>query len=143
MNLLQAMVAPLAGGRRFFRSVQWSGSHRKSLAMIAQDAADIAAIDCVTFEHLRTLEPALVAAVRVIGWSDASPGLPLVTSAGTDDRTVTALRAAFADTLADRAVVPTLDALLIDGFDVLSIDAYESVLELERRAVALGYPELA
>jgi hypothetical protein len=101
--------------------------------MIARDEADIAAIDCVTFEQLRTLEPALVAAVRVIGLSDASPGLPLVTAAGTEDRTLAALRAALADIVADTTVAPALDALLIDGFDVLSLDAYQNVIELERR----------
>jgi ABC-type phosphate/phosphonate transport system substrate-binding protein len=143
MNLLRAMIAPLAGGRRFFRTVLWSGSHRESLAMIARDEADIAAIDCVTFEHLRTLEPALVATVRAIGWSDASPGLPLVTAAGTEDRTLAALRAALADIVADRTVAPALEALLIDGFDPLSPDAYQRVIELERSAAALGYPELA
>src|SRR5260370_1076242 len=123
MNLLRAMIAPLAGGRRFFCTVLWSESHRESLAMIARDEADIAAIDCVTFEQLRTLEPALVAAVRVIGWSDASPGLPLVTAAGPDDRTLAALRAALADIVADTTLAPALDALLIDGFDVLSLDS--------------------
>jgi ABC-type phosphate/phosphonate transport system substrate-binding protein len=143
MNLLRAMIAPLAGKQRFFRAVLWSGSHQESMAMIARDKADIAAIDCVTFEHLRILKPALVAAVRVIGWSDASPGLPLVTAAGTDDRTLAALRAALADITTDRYVAPALEALLIDGFDVLSLDDYQSVIELERRAIALGYAELA
>jgi ABC-type phosphate/phosphonate transport system substrate-binding protein len=143
MNLLRAMIAPLAGGRPFFRTILWSGLHRGSLAMIARGEADIAAIDCVTFEHLRTLEPALVAAVRVIERCDASPGLPLVTAAGTDDRTLAALRAALADIIADSTVAPALDALLIDGFGAPSSAAYQSVIELERRAAALGYPELA
>jgi ABC-type phosphate/phosphonate transport system substrate-binding protein len=143
MNLLRAMIAPLAGGRSFFRRVLWSGSHRKSLAMIVRDEADVAAIDCVTFEHLRNLEPALTSAVRVIGWTDASPGLPLVTASATDDRILAALRAALADIMTDKAVAPALDALLIDGFDVLSVDAYQSVMELERTAAALDYPELA
>ena len=142
MNLLRAMIAPLAGGRPFFRTVLWSGSHRESLAMIARGEADIAAIDCVMFDHLRTLEPALVAAVRVIEWSDASPGLPLVTAAGTDDRTLAALRAALADIIADSTVAPALEALLIDSFDAAAFAAYQSVIELERRAAALGYPEL-
>ena len=53
MNLLRAMIAPLAGGRRFFCAVLWSESHRESLAMTARDEADIAAIDCVTFERHR------------------------------------------------------------------------------------------
>jgi ABC-type phosphate/phosphonate transport system substrate-binding protein len=143
MNLLRAMIAPLAGGRSFFRRVLWSGSHRKSLAMIVRDEADVAAIDCVTFEHLRNLEPALTSAVRVIGWTDVSPGLPLVTASARDDRILSALRAALADIMTDKAVAPALDALLIDGFDVLSVDAYQSVIELERTAAALGYPELA
>jgi ABC-type phosphate/phosphonate transport system substrate-binding protein len=142
MNLLRAMIAPLAGGGRFFRSVQWSGSHGESLAMITRDEADIAAIDCVTFDHLRALEPALVSALRVIGWTDVSPGLPLVTAAGTDDRTLAALRTALADIVTDTAVAATLDALLIDGFDVLSLDMYQCVIKLRRRAAALGYPEL-
>jgi hypothetical protein len=36
-----------------------------------------------------------------------------------------------------------LRALLIDGFDVLALDDYQNVTELERRAATLGYPELA
>jgi ABC-type phosphate/phosphonate transport system substrate-binding protein len=143
MNLLRAIIAPLAGGRQFFSTVLWSGSHRESLAMIVRDEADVAAIDCVTFEHLRILEPALTSPVRVIGWSDASPALPLVTASATDDQILAALRAALADIMADQALAPALDALLIAGFDVLPIDAYQGVIELERRAVLLGYPELA
>jgi hypothetical protein len=100
-------------------------------------------IDCVTFEHLRTAEPALFAAVRVIGWSAASPGLPLITAAGTDDWTLAALRAALAEISADREIASALNALLIDGFDVLALDDYHNVTELERRAATLGYPELA
>jgi ABC-type phosphate/phosphonate transport system substrate-binding protein len=80
--------------------------------------------------------------VRVIEWSDASPGLPLVTAVGTDDRTLAALRAALADIIADSTVAPALDTLLIDGFDAAAFAAYQSVIELERRAAALGYPEL-
>jgi ABC-type phosphate/phosphonate transport system substrate-binding protein len=143
MNLLRALIAPLAGGQRFFGAVLWSGSHRESLALVARGEADVAAIDCVTFEHLRTAEPALFAAVRVIGWSAASPGLPLITAAGTDDRTLAALRAALAEITADREIAPALNALLIDGFDLLALDDYQNVTELERRAATLGYPELA
>ncbi|HEV2099715.1 MAG TPA: PhnD/SsuA/transferrin family substrate-binding protein [Stellaceae bacterium] len=142
-NLLRAAIAPLAGGRPFFRSVRWSRSHRESLALVAGGEADVAAIDCVTFEHLRKAELDLVAAVRVVAWSEASPGLPLITSVATDLPTFESLRAALADIVNDGSVAPALDALLIEGFDPLALDAYESVLELERRSAALGYPELA
>jgi ABC-type phosphate/phosphonate transport system substrate-binding protein len=143
VNLLRAAIAPLAGGRRFFRHVLWSGSHWASLAMIVNGEADVAAIDCVTLELIRKTAPALVAAVRVLAWSEASPGLPLITATATDEGTVEILRAALANVASDPTVAPALDALLIGGFDVLSPDAYEPVLSLERRANALGYPELA
>jgi ABC-type phosphate/phosphonate transport system substrate-binding protein len=143
VNLLRAAIAPLAGGGKFFRQVLWSGSHWSSLAMIADDEADVAAIDCVTLEHLRKTAPALVAAVRVLAWSEASPALPLITAATTDDRTLEILRAALADSVTDRAVAPALETLLIDGFDLLPSDAYQPIRDLERLAGALGYPQLA
>jgi ABC-type phosphate/phosphonate transport system substrate-binding protein len=143
MNLLRALIAPLAGGQRFFSAVLWTGSHRETLALVAGGEADVAAIDCVTFEHLRTAEPALFAAVRVIGWSAATPGLPLVTAAGTEERTLAALRVALTEIVANREATLALDTLLIDGFDVLTLDDYQSVTDLELRAAALGYPALA
>src|SRR3569833_2230434 len=51
MNLLRAALAPLARGGRFFRSVSFSGSHRKSIELIEGGGADVAAIDCVALEH--------------------------------------------------------------------------------------------
>jgi ABC-type phosphate/phosphonate transport system substrate-binding protein len=143
VNLLRAAIAPLAGGRRFFRQVLWSGSHWASLAMIVNGEADVAAIDCVTFAHLRNAAPAMVAAVRILGWTEASPGLPLITAAATDDPTAEILRAALADIVGDRATAPALETLLIDGFDTLPADAYHSILDIEHRAFALEYPELA
>jgi len=143
VNLLRAAVARLAGGQRFFRDLLWSGSHRRSLAMVGNGEADVAAIDCVTFELLRKSAPAITAGVRVLAWSEASPGLPLITAAATDDQTVSILQAALTDIAADRIVRPVLDALLIDGFDTLSLDVYKRIAALERDAVARGYPVLA
>jgi len=143
VNLLRAAIAPLAGGRRFFREMSWSGSHWASLTMVANREADMAAIDCVTLELCRKTAPALIAAVRVLAWSEVSPGLPLITAASTDTETLEILRVALADIAADRAVALALDALLIDGFETLNRDAYQSVLEFERHARVLAYPELA
>jgi len=144
MNLLRAAIAPLAARRRFFRSVAVSGSHIESLRMIAAGEADIAAIDCVTLAHVqrdrRSSGPG--AAVRVLCWTQPSPGLPLVTSRDTDDATVAAIRAALGDSAEDTSLAGLRDTLLIDGFDVLSESAYESVLEIERGAIELGYPQI-
>jgi len=142
MNLLRAMIAPLAEGRPFFESIRVSGSHRRSLELIAAGDADLAAIDGVTLAHLTRIDPALVAATRLLGWSPSSPCLPMVTTAGTDTRLIEALRRALSDIAADPALSPIRDALMLDGFERLAVDAYTPVLGFERHAVSLGYPHL-
>jgi ABC-type phosphate/phosphonate transport system substrate-binding protein len=142
MNLLRAAVAALAGGRPFFRSVTWSGSHRSSLAMIAKGEADLAAIDAVTFALLRRIEPDLVAQTRILGWTEATPCLPFITAGDTDDATVEILRAALLDISAAPTHARLRDELLLDGFAIMPEVAYQDVLALERRAADLGYPDL-
>ena len=143
MNLLRAAIAPFATHGVFFRSVTVSFSHRNSLSQVASGAVDVAAIDCVTLEQLRRLEPALVAKTRVLAWTEPTPALPLICSAATDAPTLEALRAALADVAAAPALSAIREALLIDGFIELPIDAYAGVLSLQADAVARGYPLLA
>jgi ABC-type phosphate/phosphonate transport system substrate-binding protein len=57
MNALRGLMAPLHRGGRFFSEVAISGSHVASLATVAAGAADVAAIDCVTYELLRRYRP--------------------------------------------------------------------------------------
>ena len=143
MNLLRATVADFAGGKPFFQSVTWTGSHRASLAMVAAGQADLAAIDVVTLAQLSRIEPQLASQVRTLGWTEATPGLPLITSAETDDGTIELLRAALFEIASapDHAVLR--DELLLDGFDLVPEGAYGSILALERRAIDLGYPHLS
>jgi ABC-type phosphate/phosphonate transport system substrate-binding protein len=142
MNLLRAAVAPLADGRAFFERVAWSRSHWSSLAMVAAGEADLTAIDAVTHAQLARLEPDLVRQTRMIGWTEAAPGLPFITAAGTDDATLELLRRVLADVAADPACAQLRGALLLDGFEILSEGAYQRVIELERYAIDLDYPEL-
>ena len=143
MNAFRALIAPLAGGGRFFDGVVWSGSHLASLEMVARREVDVAVIDCVTFALLETLRPDLTAAVRVIARTEPCPGLPLITAASTGDDEVAAIRRALARVAADPSLAPLRATLLIDGFEVLPENAYRRVLELEEAAVRLGYAELA
>ena len=142
MNLLRAAIAPLAESRPFFESVTWSRSHRRSLAMVAADEADLTAIDAVTYAQLGRLEPDLIRPTRVIGWTEATPGLPFITAAGTDDTSLEILRAALQGIAGNPACTPLCDELLLDGFETLPESAYQRVIDLERRARDLGYPEL-
>jgi ABC-type phosphate/phosphonate transport system substrate-binding protein len=94
MNLLRALVAPLATDGRFFGSIVRTGSHHASAQAVASGEADIAALDCVTFAHLERAEPTLARALRTLAWSAPSPGLPLVTAATTSDADLRILRRA-------------------------------------------------
>ncbi|MGI4748298.1 MAG: phosphate/phosphite/phosphonate ABC transporter substrate-binding protein, partial [Janthinobacterium lividum] len=141
MNLLRAMVAPLANGRAFFHDVVVTGSHAASIDAVRRGTADLAAIDCVTFALLRRHRPALTERVRVLDWTIASPGLPLVT---TQDETICdALRRALDEVVNDPAHRETCRALLIETFFVLASDAYGAVQHLEDYAMKAGYPVLA
>lgn len=143
MNMLRAMIAPLAGGRPFFAGVVETGAHRASIAAVARGTADVAAIDTVTFAALARDAPALVACVRTVAWSDASPGLPFVTGIATPPETLAHLRAVLAGAWQDPAIAPVLATLMIAAIGVVPIARYDRLRRMEDRAARLGYPRLA
>jgi ABC-type phosphate/phosphonate transport system substrate-binding protein len=143
MNLLRAVVAPFAEGASFFKDIAVSGSHRQSLCLVAAGAADVAAIDCVTLEHMARIDPELVARTRILAWSPLSPGLPLISSMTTGEAWIDALGNALADVAIDPNLAAIREELLLDGFEVLPAETYTSVLSFEAEAVAQGYPRLA
>jgi ABC-type phosphate/phosphonate transport system substrate-binding protein len=81
--------------------------------------------------------------LRVLGWTKATPGLPLIATAATDAAVMAALREALADVAVDPALAGLRAELMLDGFETLPDDAYGAILTLERDAVAQGYPILA
>jgi ABC-type phosphate/phosphonate transport system substrate-binding protein len=142
MNLLRAAVAPLACGTSFFGSLQLSGSHRQSVELIAQQEADVAAIDCVTFAHLQQLFPVLTQKVRILGWTPPSPSLPFVTSCTTDKHTLAILRSALAEVVSDASMRSMCSRLLLEGVDLQPDTKLTSVRQLQHGAAALGYSAL-
>ena len=142
MNLLRAAVAPLAGGRPFFQSVQISGSHRRSAEMVAAAEADAAALDCVSLAHLGRFDTHLVDQLRILARTQSSPCLPYITARGTDDATLMKLRAALAEIARDAALAPVRARLFLDGFDCNPQGDFAAVLDIERQALDLGYPSL-
>jgi ABC-type phosphate/phosphonate transport system substrate-binding protein len=142
MNLFRAALAPLAGGRRFFESVQFSGSHRASLELVAAGEADVTAIDCVTLAHLRRFEPGLTSNLRIVDWTPASPCLPYVTSRHTSGLTLEALRSAIEDVFVDRTLAPVRELLLLEGVDLSPDTSFRRVRALEFDAQRWKYPVL-
>jgi ABC-type phosphate/phosphonate transport system substrate-binding protein len=142
MNLLRAEVAPLANGGAFFGKVVVTGSHAASAEAVAEGAADLAAIDAVTFAQLQRHRPQAVRRLRVLMWTMRSPGLPLITSALTDPATLRALIDGLDDIARDPALRAARAELLLEGFHVLPKAHYRAVLYLEQIAQAQGFEEL-
>jgi ABC-type phosphate/phosphonate transport system substrate-binding protein len=138
-NLLRATVAPHAHGLPFFSGVVETGGHRASLVAIADGTADAAAIDCVTFGNIQRHAPERLGGLRILAETPKTPGLPLITRAAASDAEVATLRAALDSAVAD----PAMAALGIRGFAMLAEADYDAVLQVERDAVALGYPIIA
>jgi ABC-type phosphate/phosphonate transport system substrate-binding protein len=142
-NLLRRLVAPHAVGGRFFGGVIESGSHAASLAMVANGTADVAAIDCVTYGNIARFAPRRLAGVRVLAETAKTAALPLITRAEASDAEVALLRDALAHATRDALLAPARATLGLRGFSLLPESAYDTVLMLERQAIALGYPTLA
>ena len=143
MNVLRAEIAHLAQHTpRFFRSVVATGSHAASVLAVARGHADVAAIDCVTWAHLQRLRPSHTRGLRRLAWTAATPALPLITSTRTSDAERNALLRALRDVADDPALAGVRAELLLDGFEVGSLDAYDAVLDLQTRAQLAGYDEL-
>jgi ABC-type phosphate/phosphonate transport system substrate-binding protein len=142
MNLLRAAIAPIANGEQFFDSVVLSGSHRKSMQMVAGGDADVAAVDCVSLAHLQRLSPSLTTPLRILDWTPSAPSLPFITAAATSDEVLQKLRRALAGVMADRGLDEKRERLFLEGFDLQPAGDYAEVLQLERRAAQLGYPKL-
>jgi ABC-type phosphate/phosphonate transport system substrate-binding protein len=142
MNLFRAALAPVAGGSRFFQSVRFSGAHLRSMELVAAGEADVTAIDCVSFAHISKFQPRLVSGLRVVDWTPAGPCLPYVISRRMSDATVEALRTAIAAVLADRALAPTRDLLLLEGINLSPDTTFDRVQRLELEAELWRYPVL-
>jgi ABC-type phosphate/phosphonate transport system substrate-binding protein len=142
MNLFRAAVAPLAGGAPFFSAVTLSGAHRRSAEMVASGEADVAALDCVSFAHFQRLIPETTSTLRVLAWTPASPSLPLITARATDEATLASLRSCLQAVADDPALRGVRARLFLDGFDLQPKQHFPAVLELEKSAERLGYPQL-
>ena len=142
MNLLRHALAQLGARPGFFSEVLVTGGHLQSLEAVAENRAQLAAIDCVSLQLISDLHPQKLAAVRVVGESEPTCGLPLVTPTG---RFSPSLAEAWIEALnraLDEAPPEVARALHLERFEAIGIEHYDSILELENFAIEYGYPEL-
>ncbi|CFR05560.1 ABC-type phosphate/phosphonate transport system%2Cperiplasmic component [Yersinia frederiksenii] len=141
-NALRALIAPLAVNGRFFSYGIASGGHYRSIDMIKQHQADIAAIDCVSFALLQRANPSAVAGLKIIAQTEAAPGLPLITSLSTSEEQLLLIRQAISATVNSPVAIAAKNPLLITGFSVLPWSAYDVIKRMQTKAFALGVTTL-
>lgn len=141
MNALRHTIAPLARAGRFFARVQTSGSHRASMDMVRSGAADVAAIDCVTYALAERHAPQSVAGLRVMQRTASAPGLPLIASRALSGPPLQDLR----EVLCGLSVTAPhcLAPLSLREWRPVTLDDYQPVAAQIRFAVDKAYPVLA
>ncbi len=141
-SALRHAVAPLARNGRFFSEVVVSGGHRHSMTAVRDGQADICAVDSVTHRLVERAEPERCAGLRILARSAQAPALPYVTSKAAPEDRVERIRAALLAAAADPDLAEARADLLIEGIDVLPLEAYHRMVEMEAEAIVFGYPEI-
>lgn len=111
-----------AHGFRFDPTLE-TGDHRLSALAVAEDRADIAALDAVTWRFLKRHDRRLTNRLRVVGRTQTAPGLPFIAALGAAE---TATRAALTEGLASLDE-STRDTLMIRGFVTIPAADYLAV----------------
>jgi ABC-type phosphate/phosphonate transport system substrate-binding protein len=142
MNLPRRALADLAGGKPFFGRVIETGSQPGNLDRIAVGDGDVTAVDCVTYAFWSRHRPDAARRTRVIDQTPPSPSIPFVTSAKTAPATIAALRAALTRIAREPRFSGVRAGLMMTDIVDVPAERYRALLDYERDAAALGYPEL-
>lgn len=150
MNLFRAALASSfpedALKQGIFSSVMLTDGHLKSVRMIAAGQIDVASVDDVSYDLIKRDYPGLAAKTRILMVTPAAPGLPMITSAQTDDATIQKIRTAIKTLIEhpdDDALRQALATMKLTGFVVIDKQDYvERIHQLEDVARAKGYPTL-
>jgi len=141
MNILRSMVAPLHENGRFFASVRVSGAHTRSLEAITSGDADIAAIDCVTYELLLRHRAHALAGTRILANTERVAAPPFVTCKGRSVEFVQLLRAALVATLRDPLVEDARHTMMLERIEALGPDAYQRIADLDELAREIAFAD--
>jgi ABC-type phosphate/phosphonate transport system substrate-binding protein len=142
MNLPRRALAEIAGGKAFFRQVIETGGHPASLDLLLRGEGDVASIDNVTYAFWSKYRPEAAAKTRILGRTPPSPSIPFVTSVATPPELVEILHAALHRLGSEPRYAAIRAGLTINGIEDVPDAAYRGLLDYEREAAELGYPEL-
>jgi ABC-type phosphate/phosphonate transport system substrate-binding protein len=140
MNVLRYAISQIYAGGHFFSERIFTGGHQQSMIAIANGAADLAAIDAVSYALICELDPDLCAALKMIGQSELTAGLPFICI---KDSSVNRSELSIAMDRAVKNMRPDARKLLrLKGFKPVKKKDYDKIIQLEKAAIAADYPEL-
>jgi ABC-type phosphate/phosphonate transport system substrate-binding protein len=142
MNVLRHALAKLGARPHYFSETRITGGHHASIEAVAANQAQLAAIDCVTYQLIADHNPDLIAAVRIIGQSEQTCGLPLVMPTASYSRQLKNTWLAALNQGLARVPSAARKTLHLDRFESAEANDYRSILELEEFALESGYAEL-
>jgi ABC-type phosphate/phosphonate transport system substrate-binding protein len=142
MSLPRRLIAPFATDGRFFASVALSGSHPRSLDMVRQGEVDTASVDCLTWAFAAEHAPDLTAGLRVLAETPPSPAIPFVTGLDATPDEIAALRRALAVIGSEPDYARIREGLRLRMIGQVPATAYQSLLDYEAEADAMGYPKI-
>ena len=125
-NMPQAHLARL--GASFSSEVGPFGPHQRTVSAVVDGQADVAAIDSLVWSLLERHDPALTAALRVVGRTPDQPSPPLVGSAALGPDEAERLRAALTGLAGNPAGRALLAGVCLSGFAPARIDDYGETL---------------
>ena len=139
MNTLRYELARIGAAPDFFTEVLVTGGHLHSLEAVAERRADVAAIDCVTFQLIVDAYPKLACRVRSIGLTVKTCGLPFVLPGSAPPEKLKLRYTSALQRACDRLSPESRQCLHLGGFEAVDLDDYASILELERYALERGF----
>ena len=121
-------------GRGALARIIKTGGHRRSMAAVREGRADIAAIDCVAYANVQAVAPHETAPLHVIAKSASAPNLPYITRRDISATELQKLRDGLQAAVTDPALAEARSALLIAGVEIVLLQAYDHILQMEREA---------
>ena len=138
MNVFRYELARLGAWPGFFSDIVMSGGHLQSVEAVASQRADVATIDCVTFQLVVDAYPELIGQVRSIGCTVRTCGLPFVFPGTDPDPSLTAQCLTALQNALEQLSTASRECLHLVGFEAVDFSDYDSILELENYALDRG-----
>jgi ABC-type phosphate/phosphonate transport system substrate-binding protein len=126
-NSLLRLIAPFRVDGGFFGSLKVTGAHVNSVRAIKAKEADVAAIDCVTFELLKRHRPDTLDGLRTIATTEEAPAPPYVTRRTADRDLVERISSALSAAFEDPAGKSAREDMLLGGIVQLSLETYDAL----------------